>query len=195
MGLSEEDAKIKRNEFYSKSSCLTEDFYISKYGEEIGHEIFRKRYSKRKDTMIEKYGQYVLSSGRKSKSSIEFFNLLTKDLVGIGVNKERIIGGDVTEKEFARTDFDRGRTYFYDYVLLDQKLIIEYNGLYWHAREDNEENWRSNIKSFSESIEYDKIKKNFIEEKGYTLIYVWEDENFDERRKEIIDYVKTRLHR
>jgi very-short-patch-repair endonuclease len=80
-------------------------------------------------------------------------------------------------------------------VLLDQKLIIEYNGLYWHAREGNEENWNSNIKTFDESIEYDKIKKNFIEEKGYVIIYVWEDENFDERRKEIIDYVKARLHR
>lgn len=195
LGLDEEEARIQRNEFYSKSSCLTEDFYTSKYGQEIGLAKFRKRYSKRKNTMIEKYGQYVISSGRKSKSSTEFFAVLTKDLVDIGLDKQRIIGGDVTEKEFTRTDFDRERTYFYDYVLLDQKLIIEYNGLYWHAREGNEENWNSNIKTFDESIEYDKIKKNFIEEKGYVIIYVWEDENFDERRKEIIDYVKARLHR
>lgn len=192
IGLNYIEATIEREDFLNKSSCLKESFYISRYGVKEGKKKFRDRYSKRTETMIERYGKYVISSGNKSKSSNNFFDKLTNELANIGIKPDRIIGGNITEKEFARTDFEMKRTYFYDYVLLDLKIIIEYNGLFWHAR--NEDEWRSTFTTFDESKQYDKRKKTFIEEDGYEVLYVWDDEDETKKIKELKEYVETRLH-
>ena len=50
-----------------------------------------------------------------------------------------------------------------DILIPEKKLVIEYNGLYWHNEEIRGKNWHKE--------RYDSIK-----ELGYDLIYVWQDD-------------------
>lgn len=68
--------------------------------------------------------------------------------------------------------------YAYDF-LLDKKIIIEYNGRYWHCdpRFYKEDYWHSKKKQFASQIwEKDKKKRDLAENLGYKLIVLWEDD-------------------
>lgn len=73
-------------------------------------------------------------------------------------------------------------TFFYDFLITNEKLIIEVNGDYWHA---NPEIYKQNdilhfpnnvYKTANEIWEKDKIKKELANFNGYKLIYIWEKE-------------------
>lgn len=73
-------------------------------------------------------------------------------------------------------------TFFYDFLITNDKLIIEVNGDYWHA---NPEIYKSNdilhfpnnvYKTANDIWEKDKIKKELANFNGYKLIYIWEKE-------------------
>lgn len=68
-----------------------------------------------------------------------------------------------------------------DIVLPEKKIAIDYNGLYWHS-----ELYRP--KSYHIS------KKRKVEEYGYSLIYIWEDDWRDSVKHDIIlSRIKSRL--
>jgi G:T-mismatch repair DNA endonuclease (very short patch repair protein) len=76
-----------------------------------------------------------------------------------------------------------------DIVLESLKIAIEYNGTYWHAREDLE--WRRKDISKEHSLEYDRIKREAIESRGFILFTVWEDCDIITQTETIFKQIKT----
>ena len=61
-----------------------------------------------------------------------------------------------------------------DILIPELNLAIDCNGLYWHSELQKEDNF------------YHYKKKEFIENCGYSLIYIWEDDWNDIYKKDII---------
>ncbi len=64
--------------------------------------------------------------------------------------------------------------YEVDILIPELNLAIDCNGLYWHSELQKSDNY------------YHYKKKEFIENQGYSLIYIWEDDWNDINKKEII---------
>lgn len=168
------------------------DWYIEKYGVDVGTVKFNLRQTQRLDTIYSKYGVYSVSSGRISKPSKHFFLKFYKQIRKLGISKEQINVGIGKNKEFVRTDLDRKRTYFYDFAIRNLKIIVEFNGSFWHPK--TKETWRG-LGGFDERMEYDKIKINFAESLGYDVLVIWDDENLDEQLERAVEYVRIKKAR
>ena len=69
---------------------------------------------------------------------------------------------------------------FYDFIIKNTKLIIEFDGDYWHCNPTVYPNGPEN-KMQKDAIKNDKYKKGLAETRGYTLIRVWE-KDFNENK-------------
>lgn len=101
-------------------------------------------------------------------------------------NKVRFGNQSVMEKRIGHFLEEHGYTYVkqksfgrfrYDYCLEEHKILIEYNGDYWHCNpEIYEEGYYNQKKSKTakEIWEHDQEKIDKGKEKGYTVIVFWE---------------------
>lgn len=64
---------------------------------------------------------------------------------------------------------------FYDFIVKDLKLIIEFDGDYWHCNPAVYPNGPEN-KMQKAAITNDRYKTGLAEGRGYTLVRVWEKE-------------------
>lgn len=104
-----------------------------------------------------------------SKQSIKFFNDLNNLLhfnYNIYYNKN----------EFGLKDKTTGLYYKYDFTDTKNKIIIEYNGDYWHPTCENDTNWKNNRLDCNETWMYDNNKRKCAESYGFKVIYIWEHE-------------------
>lgn len=163
--------------------------YIERYGEEIGKTKYQEMLDKRKQTMLERYGVTVLGSPA-SKESMRFLIPLYKMLRKLGISKEDVFWKIGDRREYASYDSDRN--YFFDFTIHSLKIIVEYNSLFWHPRQGTE--WNGIIDRDTKLIS-DQKKIKHIEDRGYKVFIVWCDDDFDEKRKEITEYVNSRLGR
>ncbi len=85
---------------------------------------------------------------------------------------------------------------FYDFCLNEYKIIIEVNGDYWHA---NPKFYKSNDiiyycfgrKKAKEIWLKDEEKRKMAENKGYKVIYIWENELMELKdNKKILEYLR-----
>jgi hypothetical protein len=174
--LDEKEIEKLRKPYLDK--CVNNlNMYITKYGKEEGERKFKERNKKRLKTMVERYGSNVISSG-VSKESLKFLVKLYKILRKNGIEKNDIVWGISNKKEFVLTDWDIGKSYFYDFVVKSKKVIIEYNNLFWHPRKREE--WRG-FKDYDEAKIYQNKKKTIAISRGYKIYYVWNDEDLNER--------------
>ena len=127
-----------------------------------------------------------------SKSACKLFDSVIETLFNEGIFFEKVYYG---KKEFSKWDNDYNRVYFYDFVINDIKLCVEYNGIMFHPKPNNYE-WKSLFsgKGYDEVREYDMRKQQLITDLGYTLIVVWEDDIFEKSLKKITDACKLLLN-
>lgn len=172
-------------------------YFIDKYGEDEG-KVQYERVNKSKaitvdnlkkhydeETAIKKYIQHVNS--RKvlySKGSQELFDSLTE----IYSNECSKIYYATKNKEFAKYCPDTKKYYYFDYCILDKKLIIEYNGLKFHCKPGHESAWKNPYDSdlTADAIkqrDYEKCK--FAESLGFTVLVVWEDDYENDKQKTV----------
>jgi len=82
--------------------------------------------------------------------------------------------------------------YFYDFLLPQEKIIIEVNGTYWHSDprvySENYYNERSE-KTAREIWFNDEKKKHVAVNNGYGMIYIWEQEIKSKTIEELMLYV------
>lgn len=184
-GYAETEGEILRKLQSSKSEMSYEN-YISKFGLEAGTLKLKDITERRKATLIERYGTYAFT-GACSKESLRFFIPLYKTIRKLGVHKDDIFWGIKGSKEFAQ--HKDGFNFFYDFTIKSLKITIEYNGVFWHARPNDE--WKGfGIKE--ENLAYNLIKSNAITDFGYEQHIVWSDENLKERRNELIEIIKEK---
>jgi G:T-mismatch repair DNA endonuclease (very short patch repair protein) len=157
----EEGSKIYKSINWKKSHCL--DFYIWKYGREEGLIRFERYFDKLNNNTI------------YSKMSQKFFWLIYSEL---NKNDRKYCHFGELNKEFGIND--NGKYYFYDFVLSNKKICIEFNGDYWHAnpviyKPDEEIRYPQKIiRKAREIWEIDKNKNSVIMERGYKVYIIWE---------------------
>lgn len=80
---------------------------------------------------------------------------------------------------------------FYDFILTGYKILIEFDGDYWHCNPEIYKEGPVN-KMQKKAIENDKHKKILAESFGYKLIRVWE-KDFKENPNEVLKYIKSKI--
>ena len=94
---------------------------------------------------------------------------------------------------------DGGEFYFYDFTVLDLNVIIEYNGITWHANpewDDNRlnewynpfsnETYMTNIDKFNKKIKLANIN-------GFDTLVLWSDTNIDDNIKKCKEFLLNKL--
>ena len=117
-----------------------------------------------------------------SKSASKFFN----ELVNILDRKEHLHYND---NEWYIRDKD-GSFYKYDFTDNVTKIIIEYNGDYWHPKCLNDPDWNNNRLDCNETWLYNERKKQCALEHGYKIYYIWEHD-VNECLSECLAYCKN----
>lgn len=197
------------NEYHKKlKHSHTLEYNISKYGEELGREIFNKKCAS-KDSMsfnfalkkfngnIEKANVYRLyrieqtrpiTNSFYSKESIRFFDKLIEVLN---------ITNNYLYKENELRLKNNGNYFYYDFTLINKKKIIEYNGTTFHVNVDKltkEEliKWKQPFtnESWENVYKYDMIKKEVATKNGYDVLYIWSDDDFDVNLEKCVNFLK-----
>lgn len=161
-------------------------YFIDHYGENAGKEKYfelNKKKSHSLENYVKRYGEqdgiekYLAlrnsSKSYTSKIANEFFLELCN-----GKKPENVYFG---EKEFGKMYKINQKFvyYFYDFVDTEKKLIIEFNGDYYHPKEKNDPNWFSENHRGVDSQtawEHDENKKICAIENGFKIFYIWEHE-------------------
>lgn len=154
---------------------------LEKYGSETIYEHMNKTrnrelahseiaHKKRISTMIKKYG---FKTFRKDHSKIEL------DLIEA-----------LSEFEFSSGYIGRNQI---DLLCRKKKIAVEVQGDFWHANPKKyTEDWINPVtkQTAKEIREKDERKKQFLELKGYTVLYVWEND-YRKNRELVIENLRN----
>lgn len=195
VGLTEDEVEDLRSVELAKISHDLESC-ISRYGEVEGPVRYLEIKAKRRKTKEDNYGDISFMAGAKGKASKEslklLFDNLCSDIDNTYPELEYRIGRGENREYWLRTQ--ENQYYFYDFVIPEIKLIVEYNGTGWHYRDD--ETWEryAILKDKKDQVkERDLDKVLLAETQGYNIIVVWSDEDMETRHKEIMCAIKERI--
>lgn len=164
----EEAIRIRREKCTSNGL----DYYIEKYGEEVGTEKFNKRL---------KYWKKQLYKGNHhSKIADEFFQKLSE----LYDKKDNIYFGD---HEYMLT-YD-GKVILPDFLDVDNKKIIEFYGDYWHCNPNKyiAESYNKSLHKYASEIwDRDEIRVDSLNMLGYDVLVIWESD-YREHNEEILN--------
>jgi len=172
-GLSFEDAKEALKERQSTTSLQA---YIKKYGESEGLRRYEKRINlfrknwrnKSDDERVSIIHKRLKKNKFFSIESFDFFQELEKNYF---TNYQCKYG----ENEWFLYDDQNKKIYFYDFLVVEKKMIIEYHGSFWHANvEKSAMDWKNSFYSYEESLRKDEEKRKLAEEQGFTIVVIWD---------------------
>lgn len=198
-GLSLEDAKIalkQRQATFSKQIC------IEKYGEEAGLKRFKERQDRWINTLNslpEEEKQRILiqktsRSKRYSKEATAFFIKLL-DALGIDIDNEYV---KMCDNELFLWSKSK-KICFYDFAMMDKKIIIEYHGSAFHPHysltEDQLKTWINPYSKLTGDQQRlrDLEKKVTAIDSGYTFFEIWDKDDHDLKIKEIVCFLKGNI--
>lgn len=185
-GLSEDDAKNRVKEIQSTNKIET---YIKKYGEQEGIIKWLNRNKRWGEIMQIKRIESGHIGNSYSQSSKLFFDSIVDKLNQENIHFEKIYYG---ETEFCKWDFENKKPYFYDFVIPEIKLCVEYNGIKFHPKEGDID-WKGLYgDTYEYKIKYDKRKCDVIKSYGFDIIIVWEDDDMNNKFDEIVDLCKKK---
>lgn len=175
LGYSLEEAEQLRYPYLLQMLCNKEGF-IFRHGEVEG-EI---KYSQSIASKYESFKKNPILVPRVSKESLKFLVPIYKYCRKLGIPKQWIYFGIGGSKEFfIRKDGQENAGYFYDFVITNLNIIIEYHGTFWHPREDIQ--WRNGYFSQEEAIQKDIDKQLLAENRNMCYNVVWSDDNKQEQ--------------
>ena len=150
-----------------------------KYGEDLGEQKYCSILKNRKT--------YT------SKESTMFFN---KVISQINLDEYPIWSGSLDKKEYFLYDSNLKKFYFYDFVLKNRKIIVEYHGESFHPRKDKltPSEWCSwkmpfTNESADSKFEFDQRKNNFAKSQGFVVVEIWSSDSFEESLKKIVKLI------
>jgi hypothetical protein len=204
-GYSSENAKLKLVERQNTTSI---ESLISSYGEEVGtirylKNIDRLKYTSSRNYYIDKYGDVegneiygkiltkrVVPNSKSSKEAYYFFIPIYKYLRKNGIEKCDIYWGVGDSNEWF-INFDNN-IFLYDFTIKPFNIIIEYHGITFHPKEGQTE-WKSIYGDidYESKINLDKLKETYAIKKGFKYIKVFSDEDLKNKQNEIIEYIKN----
>lgn len=163
---------------FSLEKCLM------KYGEELGLKIYKDRQVKWQNTLNSLPNDIkdkirdakAVRWGKASKQSLEYFLPLYKKLRKLGISKDDLYFGITGSNEY-RLKGEFG-TRIYDFCILSHKIIIEFHGISFHAKTEEDSKRRNN--PFGETLytswKNDCYKKLLAIQNGFDIIELWSDE-------------------
>lgn len=181
----------------AKSGCSL-DYFIEKYGKNKGTEVYEKVCKSKSTSLasfISKYGKeegikrYNSRMSEKTAGYSKISQELFKELKKYSNNK--IYFAEVNNGiEYHVLDIENGRSYFYDYVDVDFKKCIEFNGDVFHGNPDMfKENDTPNpyLKiSCNEIWKYDNEKINHLKKtRDIDTLIVWESD-YKKNKEEVL---------
>ena len=183
-GYDEDESEKLRLEYCKKVN--SKEHYIEKYGEEKGQEKYNKLHKQlrnnfNKQYYIEKYGEEkgIEMWSKKyqySQGSSKISNKLFKEIVNkLNINIP-IYCRNISKKEYGKY-LKNGVYVFYDFVIPELKICIEYNGDYWHCNPNKYDAsyYHKQRKMLAKDIwEYDKVKKDVMLKEGYDYYIIWD---------------------
>jgi very-short-patch-repair endonuclease len=168
----------------SMSSVFTLEWFVKKYGEE-GENLYKERSKSISQKSF--FREYNKEQNKRnySKVSQKFFWELYKN-----ITFEKVYFAELNH------EYSCGYKGNYDFVVTDNKKVIEFNGDMWHA----------NPKIYSENDivpilgitakqiwKKDEERAKFLEENGWQLKVIWESEFKKNKNKSIEDSLEYLL--
>lgn len=177
-GYTESEAKKKISKIQNRFS---KEICIQKYGDRKGIEIWLKRQEKWINTMDSKSDEEKVEINRKKLFNNSGYSKISQELFWkIHSNyKSNNIHFEELNCEVIRYDKKNEKHYRYDYVDFTLKKCIEFNGDYWHCNPIKyNENFNHPIikMSANEIWEKDKMKIEWMENRNYSVLTIWESE-------------------
>lgn len=165
----------------SMKKVNTLEWFKNKFGEELGSLKYKERSDNLKIKSFFITNSSSLNKDSYSKISQELFWELHKTISPI---YKKIFFAELNHEHSCST----GR-YRFDFVVMDNKKIIEFNGNKFHPKELTKEdlkNWKTPHGIPGELIlERDNIKKEKAELNGFEILYIWENEYKENKEKSI----------
>ena len=167
----------KKWESICQSKSLTKENFIKRHGEIEGKKKWEKYRQKQAKTL----------TVRCSKISQDFFWELYEK---IPESLKEFVYFNELNKEYYKYDYENSKIYFFDFVITNKKIIIEFNGDYWHANPKKYNatdvlNFGGNHVQVSDIWERDEIKKTFAINHGYDILFIWESD-FSKNKDDVI---------
>lgn len=189
-GYTEEESKDKikdRQNTFTLEKCI------------IKHGIVKglSKWNERQIKWVSSMKKSILLNGnfRKDYSKVEM-EFVDKILSIIKIKDNEHYS--YTNNQFFVYNKKEKRFFTYDFVIKDTKKVIEFNGNYWHCNPNiyKENFFNKNKQMFAKDIwENDKIKINSIEELGYEVLIIWENDykqNKEKTIQECINFIKNK---
>lgn len=172
-----EETKDRFNERLTLCDSMSWQWALNKSLGEV--ELAKTIYTQRHATRRPKFGM-------GSKASIKFFKAIESEilLLDSSISSNDIWIGDGARKERFLFDQENKRIYFYDFTILNKKIIVEYNGVYYHPKE-REQN--------PISFDMEQRKLEVARNNGFNVFVVWDDVSFAENKSTIIKEIKKCL--
>lgn len=154
-------------ELYSKFQTRDLDYFVDKYGQEEG----TIRHSTKTAKWVKSYKKQNFS--KVSQVLFEEIMLQIIDKVDIeNVYFATFDRDDMKGYQNKEYRLQTGTSYIFpDFILLDKKRIIEFDGSYWHGKQSNPLR--------------EQIRDNKIHAAGYTVMHVLE-ENYKKNKHQVI---------
>lgn len=169
----------------------TVEWFVNKFGQEEGIKKYNERCSNLKMNSYFVTHPEELNNNAFSKISQELFWCLYLQIKSL---YDKIYFAELNHEHSCKTG-----AYRFDFVILDNKKIIEFNGDKFHPKynltENELKNWTTPHGVLGTLItERDKMKKEKAEINGYEILYIWEGEYKNNKEKEInkcLEFIKS----
>lgn len=114
--------------------------------------------------------------GKASQESLIIFNPLITWCLENNILLEDIYIGLNDKREYFISS--NHKIFFYDFTIKSKKIIIEYNGVLFHAKHDSKE-WSNPFtnESIEENLKKSKVKIKTALKFGFKLLEIWSDED------------------
>lgn len=181
-----EAARSARQQTFSLDKC------VEKYGVDEGTRRWQNRQDKWQETMCNKPEEErtrikiaKISNGSfVSKESTQFFDPIVDEL------KSRFVMHIGDTEYYINTG---SKFWKYDFCIPELQLIVEYNGIHVHPRDDFDDTWTHAFtkETKTERMMHDQSKHAAAVAKGFTVLYVWSDRDITQQR----DIVRSEIKR
>lgn len=138
---------------------------------------------------------HKLNPSKPSKIAKRFLQPIADFLTETGY--DYAWGYDGQKEWWVRDRDDPTMFYFIDFVCNHFNLAVEFHGIAYHPKEEFDESYAPppfvKHQLSSEKWACDQRKADSIRLKGFHLFVVFEDENFQEKQQEIIEWIKSKI--
>lgn len=185
---------------------ITKEKFLIKYGLELGnikwdeHVKNRKNFRTLFESFILKFGEeegkqkwkeYFCNNIRNTDSYSKISQTMFDNVYNnIDDNMKNDIYYATLNKEFYLYNNENNKLYYYDFVMNDIKLIIEFHGDFWHANPNiYYENYYHPIKKMTakEIWKEQENKNNYARTMNYEIIEIWEKDYY-KNKNDVLTY-------